>query len=326
MGVIHFGKRFPMHCICWPSSLLVALVVSACSSDSTSSSVPGSSAGMSSTVAANQPGAAGTNAAAASAGGSNGGVAEGVNGDIGLNQGGPARGGTPGSAPAGGGGAAALAPGVPDAGSNAVPVDAGSAEARMSFFVTSRGGGNGGNFGGLAGADQLCTTLAAAVSPALGAKTWRAYLSTSTVNARDRIGSGPWTNAAGVVIGTSVAQLHDQAAGGASEQTWPLNNPNIALDERGNQIPAQPLAHDILTGSTADGRISPLGTCEDWTQATGTTSNGHSNRAGQATDGGVASSWNFSHITGCAEPTRNFEEGSVSQGGGRGSIYCFAAD
>jgi hypothetical protein len=196
----------------------------------------------------------------------------------------------------------------------------------MSFFVTSRGSGNGGNFGGLPGADRLCTTLAAAVSPALGAKTWHAYLSTTTVNARDRIGNGPWTNAAGVVIGTSVAQLHDQAAGGASQQTWPLNDATIALDERGNQVPLQPLVHDILTGSDAAGRVSALGTCQDWTQATGTTSNGHSNRAGQATNGGVASSWNFSHVTGCAEPMNNFQQGTVSQGGGRGSIYCFATD
>jgi hypothetical protein len=246
---------------------------------------------------------------------------------IGLNQGGGTQAGTPAGAAAGTGGVAAVADaGNSDAGSDEAPVDAGSRAPGMTFFVTSRGSGNGGNFGGLAGADQLCETLAAAVSPALSAKTWRAYLSTSTVNARDRIGTGPWTNAAGVVIGRSVAQLHDQAAGGASQQTWPLNNPTIALDERGNQVPLQPLVHDILTGSTANGTVSPLGTCGDWTQNAGMTSNGHSNRAGQATNGGVASSWNFSHITGCAEPTANFQQGSVSQGGGRGSIYCFAAD
>jgi hypothetical protein len=314
-----------MHRTCLPSSLLLALVASACSSDSDSPSTARGSGGSTETgLGANQPGAGASNRAAGGAGGSiGGGGAEGMNGSIGLNQGGSApAGGTPGAAGAGG------APAVPgaDAGLEPAPVDAGSRQGGMSFFVTSRGIGNGGNFGGLAGADQFCTTLALAVSPALGAKTWRAYLSTSTVSARDRIGNGPWTNAAGVVIGTSVAQLHDQAAGGASQQTWPLNSATIALDERGNQIPQQPLLHDILTGSIADGTVSPLGTCGDWTQTTGTTSNGHSNRAGQATNGGVASSWNFAHVTGCAEPTANFQQGTVSQGGGRGSIYCFATD
>ena len=315
-----------MHHTCLPSSLLLALVLSACSSDSGSPLVGRGSGGSTDTeVGTNLPGAGGTGAAEAGAGGGSAGGAEGMNGSIGLNQGGSAQaGGTPGAA--GTGGAAAVPVAGSDAGSDPAPVDAGSVPGGMSFFVTSRGIGNGGNFGGLAGADQFCTTLALAVSPALGARTWRAYLSTSTVSARDRIGNGPWTNAAGVVIGTSVAQLHDQAAGGASQQTWPLNNPTIALDERGNQIPQQPLVHDILTGSIANGTVSPLGTCGDWTQTTGTTSNGHSNRAGQATDGGVASSWNFAHVTGCAEPTANFQQGTVSQGGGRGSIYCFAAD
>lgn len=201
----------------------------------------------------------------------------------------------------------------------------------MSFFVTSRGAGNGGNFGGLAGADQFCTTLATAVSPALGQKTWHAYLSTTTVDARDRIGAGPWINAAGVVVGTSVAQIHDQAPGGASEQTWRPGDATIALDERGNQVPSQGganLVHDILTGSTADGTVSAIGTCTDWTQATGMTTNGHSNRAGQGLNGGVASSWTFSHATGCAQnpPGTNNQQGTVSQGGGRGSIYCFAID
>jgi hypothetical protein len=313
-----------MHRVCASSSLLLALLVSACSSDSDSPSATGGSGGSAQTgVGANQPGAGGMSAAGA--GGGNAGAGEGMNTNIGLNQGGGAQnGGTPGAA------GAPASPIVADAGSGDAgsqpPPDAGNAQGGMSFFVTSRGIGNGGNFGGLAGADQFCTTLAAAVSPALGAKTWRAYLSTSTVNARDRIGTGPWTNSAGVVIGTSVAQLHDQAAGGASEQTWPLNNPTIALDERGNQVPQNPLVHDILTGSTANGTVSPLGTCNDWTSTTGMTSNGHSNRAGQATNGGVASSWNFSHITGCAEPTANFQQGTVSQGGGRGSIYCFATD
>jgi len=319
-----------MHRTLASSSLLLALVASACSGDSPADTVPIGSAGTTGTsVGANQPGTGGSSAATGGAGGSDSGSsaggAEGTNPNLGLNQGGSTAGGTPGGAAAGAAGSAAV-PAVPDAGAGPNVPDAGPPRGGMSFFVTSRGSGTGGNFGGLAGADQLCTTLATAVSPALGAKTWRAYLSTSTVNARDRIGTGPWTNAAGVVIGTSVAQIHDQAANGAAQQTWPLNNPTIALDERGNQVPQNPLVHDILTGSDAAGRVSALGTCGDWTQATGMTSNGHSNRAGQATNGGVASSWNFSHITGCAEPTANFQQGTVSQGGGRGSIYCFATD
>jgi len=313
------------------TSILLTLLASACSSDDPAAPPPGGSGGTTDTrVGANQPGTGGTSSSVAGSGGSNSGRGgtEGVNGNIGLNSGGGTAGAGAQAGPGAAGAAGAPPVSVADAGSP-LPPDAGGEDTGMSFFVTSRGTGNGANFGGLAGADQFCTTLAAAVSPALGAKTWRAYLSTTTVNARDRIGTGPWVNAAGVVIGTSVAQIHDQAAGGASEQTWRLGDATIALDERGNQIPLQPqnaLVHDILTGSTAAGTVSPLGTCGDWTQTTGMTSNGHSNRAGQATNGGVASSWNFSHITGCAEPARNFEGGTVSQGGGHGSIYCFATD
>jgi hypothetical protein len=195
----------------------------------------------------------------------------------------------------------------------------------MSFFLASRGSGNGGNFGGLAGADALCETLAANADPSLAAKTWRAYLSTSTVNARDRIGAGPWRNAAGVIIANNVDELHDQAAGGASEANYPLNNINTALREDGTPLPAQPVVHDVLTGSNLDGTLSASGTCGDWTATTGTTRNGHSNRAG---GGQNPSSWNSAHDTGCAEPPAgaNFEDGTVSQGGGIGAIYCFAID
>lgn len=195
----------------------------------------------------------------------------------------------------------------------------------MSFFLASRGGPNGGNFGGIAGADALCQTLAAAANPAVAGKTWRAYLSTSTEDARDRIGTGPWRNAAGVIIANNVQQLHDQAAGGTSEQTWPLNDFSIALREDGSQLPAQPVTHDILTGSNQDGTVSASGTCTDWTAITGTTRNGHSNRQG---GGQAPTSWNSSHDTGCgpAVAGQNFQQGTVTQGGGIGAIYCFAAD
>jgi len=201
-----------------------------------------------------------------------------------------------------------------------------SDDTTMSFFLSSRGSGDGGNFGGIAGADALCETLATAVDPALAAKTWRAYLSTSTENARDRIGAGPWRNAAGVIIANNVDELHDQAAGGTSEANYPLNDINTALREDGSPLPAQPVLHDILTGSNLDGTLSASGTCSDWTSNTGTTRNGHSNRAG---GGQNPSSWNSAHDTGCGEPTpagTNFQTGTVSQGGGAGSIYCFAAD
>jgi len=195
----------------------------------------------------------------------------------------------------------------------------------MSFFVTSRGSGTGGDFGGIAGADAFCTELATAVSAELGAKTWRAYLSTSTENARDRIGTGPWYNAAGVLVATNVDQLHDQAAGGTLETTWGLGDDTIALDETGTGVPNQPVTHDIVTGSNIDGTVAASGTCSDWTSDQGTTQNGHSNRAG---GGATPTSWNSSHGTGCGEPDpgANFQQGTVSQGGGRGSIYCFAID
>jgi hypothetical protein len=227
------------------------------------------------------------------------------------------------------GGAAAGAPGMA-----AAPV----ADANMSFFVTSRGAGDGGNFGGITGADAFCTTLATAANPVLAAKTWHAYLSTSTENARDRIGAGPWRNFAGVVIGNDVEQLHAQSpgtvnvmttpsTGAASETTWPLNNVDIPLDETGAQVPAaQPnVLHDILTGSNIDGTVSAMGTCSDWTSNTGTTTNGHANRAGGGTNN---TSWSFAHATGCGQNAAgtNFQMGTVSQGGGRGSIYCFAID
>jgi len=187
----------------------------------------------------------------------------------------------------------------------------------MSFFVTSRGMGNGGNLNGLTGADAFCTQLATTASPALGAKTWRAYLSTSTVNAADRIGPGPWRNAAGVVVANTVAQLHDPAM---LESTWPMGNASIALDETGAQVPSNPVTHDIITGTNPDGTAA-ANHCSNWTATTGMAQNGHSNRSG---GGSMPTSWNAAHTVGCGEPTMNFMSGTVSSGGGRGSFYCFA--
>ena len=104
----------------------------------------------------------------------------------------------------------------------------------MNFFVTSTAPPNGGNLGGLAGADAFCKMLANDVSAAQGARTWHAYLSTTTVNARDRIGTGPWRNAAGHVIANNLTDLHDQiAATAALNATWPISDTTIALDEKG---------------------------------------------------------------------------------------------
>ena len=126
------------------------------------------------------------------------------------------------------------------------------APANMSFFVTSSNPGKGGNLGGLAGADAHCQSLAAAVGA--GGKTWRAYLSTDTVNAKDRIGNGPWYNAKGQVVAQNANDLHANPGGG-----MPFKQ--IALTEKGavvNGVGDSPNQHDILTGSTAEGRAFTL--------------------------------------------------------------------
>lgn len=193
----------------------------------------------------------------------------------------------------------------------------------MTFFVSSRSPGNGGNLGGLDGADAFCKLLATAVSAELGAKTWHAYLSTATVNAIDRIGAGPWRNAAGVVIANNLADLHDQLATNAAlNTTWPIGSTAVALDEHGAIVPTSPLVHDILTGTNTDGTLATGANCKDWTsQATTDTAEvGHSNRMG----GGRPPSWNAAHTAGCAPFTADNQPNTVSSGGGRGSIYCFA--
>ena len=180
----------------------------------------------------------------------------------------------------------------------------------MGFFVSSTGTGNGGNLGGLAGADKLCQGLAAKAKA--GNRTWRAYLSTSgqgSVNARDRIGSGPWYNAKGVLIASNVAELHSDKAN--------INN-DTALDEQGRQInpPGGANRHDILTGSTPDGRALDM-TCQNWTSSASDQSAmlGHHDRL---TFGKPGSPWNSAHASkGCSQ------ENLVATGGA-GLVYCFA--
>ena len=265
-------------------------------------------------------GAGGTTGGTAGTGGS---ATGGSGGSAGSATGGS--GGSAGSATGGSGGSAGSATGGSGGGGTGGSAGSGgtadSGTTTMNFFVTSKGHESGGALGGLDGADAFCKTLATAVSPELGQKQWRAYLSTSTVNARDRIGAGPWRNQAGKIIANNLTDLHDQLADAAGlNTTWPIADTMIALDEKGTPLTND--VHDILTGSDTDGRAMVNLTCDDWTSSatTGTAQVGHSNRTG----GGRPPSWNSTHSVGCAPSATNRTPGTVTSGGGRGSIYCFA--
>jgi hypothetical protein len=196
-------------------------------------------------------------------------------------------------------------------------------QANMTFFVTSEGSGKGGDLGGLAGADAHCQTLATAAG-AVG-KTWHAYLSSSTnasnpgatVNARDRIGKGPWQNAKGVVIATSVEDLHSEGNKISKES---------GLTEKGtivNGVGDTPNQHDMLTGSGMEGKALPDNvnlTCNNWTSSQyGSAIVGHVDRKGNA-DTIFQHSWNSAHMSrGCTQP-------DLIATGGNGLFYCFAAN
>ncbi len=193
-------------------------------------------------------------------------------------------------------------------------------QASVTFFVTSAGSGKGADLGGLAGADRLCQTLASAVGA--GGRSWRAYLSTqasggaAAVNARDRIGAGPWQNAKGVVIAGSVDELHGN--NNLTKQTA-LNEKGEVVNGRGDT----PNRHDILTGSTPDGR-APAGdqdmTCGNWTKSgEGAAILGHHDRMGLRDDA-PSKSWNSSH------PSRGCSQDALKSTGGDGLLYCFAAN
>lgn len=184
---------------------------------------------------------------------------------------------------------------------------------KMSFFLTSAGPGDGANLGGLDGADAQCQTLAAAAGA--GDQTWRAYLSASGVNARDRIGSGPWHNAKGELIASTVAELHSDA-NKISKQTA-LTETGAVINGRGDT----PNMHDILTGSNADGTVAAGMTCEDWTSnaADGKAFVGHHDRIGLKDDA-PSKSWNASH------PSRGCGKDDLPKSGGNGLLYCFAAN
>jgi hypothetical protein len=197
----------------------------------------------------------------------------------------------------------------------------------MSFFVSSTGSGKGADLGGLAGADALCQRLATAAGA--GNKTWRAYLSApgqfpsqanpqgvASINARDRIGTGPWYNAKGELIARDLNHLHN--GNNLNKQT--------ALDEKGTVVRGRgdtPNEHDILTGSRSDGTaFQPMTdtTCKAWTSSTdGSAVVGHHDRIGPLPEN-WAKSWNFSHQTvGCSQE-------ALVRTGGSGRLYCFASN
>jgi hypothetical protein len=189
----------------------------------------------------------------------------------------------------------------------------------MSFFITSEGSGKGGDLGGLAGADAHCQKLAAAVGA--GGKTWRAYMSTNStpaqpgINARDRIGSGPWYNAKGVEIAKNVEDLHStnvqiNKANGLSEKGEPTK-------VRGDN----PNQHDMLTGSTLEGRAFPPNlnlTCNNWTSSNfGSAMLGHSDREGIADTV-------YQHSPISSHMSRDCTQPGLVATGGAGLFYCFA--
>ena len=198
----------------------------------------------------------------------------------------------------------------------ALPVSAQTSD-KMNFFLTSAGPGNGADLGGLKGADQHCQNLAKAVG--LGSKTWRAYLSTTAsggqkaVNARDRIGKGPWYNAKGEKVAENVDDLHS-ANNKLGKQTS-ITEKGAVVNGRGDT----PNQHDILTGSTADGKAMTAEgdtTCGNWTSSgEGSARVGHHDRTGGGDDG---SSWNSAHNS------RGCSQANLQATGGNGYFYCFA--
>jgi hypothetical protein len=194
-----------------------------------------------------------------------------------------------------------------------------SPAANMSFFVTSSNP-KGGNLGGLAGADQVCQSLAKAAGA--GQKTWRAYLSTSTVDAKSRIGNGPWYNFKGELIAQNVADLHTadkNKISGTTALTEKGTLPNYLKMVDGKPAPAaQPLEHDILTGTNEDGTKN-ADTCNNWTvgDASAKAMLGHADRLGR--NPGL-NSWNAIHASqGCGQA-------QLAPTGGAGMFYCFASN
>lgn len=180
---------------------------------------------------------------------------------------------------------------------------------KMSFFITSAGSGDGANLGGLEGADAICQKLAEGAGSE--GMTWKAYLSATGVNAKDRIGAGPWHNAKGVLIANNVEELHAEAN--------PINK-ETGLTEAGNPVNGrgdEPNQHDILTGTKADGTLAEGQTCDDWTSnGEGSAMLGHHDRQGPETLP-TGTSWNAAH------PSRGCGQEALIGTGGNGYFYCF---
>lgn len=199
------------------------------------------------------------------------------------------------------GSSADASPDAPDArvGPDAMP------NSVMTFFVTSTGNGaNGGNLGGMSGADAKCQALAS--NAGAGSRTWHAYLSTDApvVNARDRIGTGPWHNQAGTMVAPNLTVLHNNIAG------------SLILDELGDVVPQDPLDHDILTGSDANGNLQAGKTCNNWTDGTDNSGGQVGHADIDAQDLGDES-WNSQHDPQCSQA-------ALLSTAGTGRIYCFA--
>lgn len=182
-------------------------------------------------------------------------------------------------------------------------------DADMSFFITSVNPGNGADLGGLEGADAYCGTLAEAAG--VTGKTWAAYLSSSAENARDRIGSGPWTNANGVVVAQSVDDLHSDSNNLTKENS--VSETGAVINGRGDT----PNRHDVLTGSDLEGMLVG-NACEDWTTSgEGSAMVGHHDRTG---GGANPTAWNSAH------PSRGCGMEALQGTGGDGLFYCFATN
>jgi hypothetical protein len=264
-------------------------------------------------------GKGGTTGAATGTGGTTGGsgsggaIGAGTGGAIGAGTGGAAAvdagadrsgAGGVGATTGAGGGAGRADAGTPGTGGGS----AGASGNAMSFFVSSDTSTTA-NLGGLTGADARCQRLATAVGR--GGVTWHAYLSTTTVNARDRIGTGPWYNSNGVMVAADLTTLHARTG----NQTIFITEGRAMINGQYTGSPG-PLQHDILTGTQRDGTISPGNTCGDWTATTGASEVGHSDGLGPNMDTtGSLSFWNAAHTAQC---------GNTAPQGGAGRIYCFA--
>ena len=203
----------------------------------------------------------------------------------------------------------------------ALTVGGAQSQQQMSFFITSAGPGKGADLGGLEGADRHCQQLAQAAGA--GGKTWRAYLSTqgaNAMNAKDRIGRGPWMNAKGVVIAKDLAELH--GTNNLNKQTG-LSEKGEIINGRGDT----PNRHDILTGSQSDGTAftgADDRTCGNWTKSTqGAAMVGHHDRQG-LNDSAPMLSWNSSHPS--RGPDGGCSQADLKSTGGDGLLYCFAAN